>query len=239
MHITRKQWQWLGVFCFLAMAVWLALIGTGNQNATVIVEAIHAAGAVPFFAGLALLPLIGLPVTPFYMLGGAVFGEWICLAGVSVSLLLNLLLSYAMAHCWLSAGLERLLSRRGRPRLPEVKGRNIWVYTLAIRLAPGPPLCIKNYLVALAGVPLGPYLLVSWPIAMGYAAGFIIVGDSLTHRYWWGFLAGLVLTTVFLAAMAAGTYTAAQTSQASRSYSLPDKPSAGRVLAGRNERRSA
>lgn len=202
MPITRKRWRQLGTLGFLVLFGWLLLFWRGDRGVAALVEAVRAAGWLPFFAAMTLFPLAGFPVTPFYLLGGAVFGEWWCLLGTGVSLLVNLLLAYALSVSWLRDALQSLLARRGgRDKLPRFEGRNAWLYVLAIRVTPGPPLSVKSYLAGLAGVPLRPFLLVSWPIAMGYAAGLIVLGDSMTEQRWFGVLAGVLLIAVFLGLM--------------------------------------
>lgn len=181
-----------GLILFGLLLGGVMLAGRGNNRAEAIVEAIRDIGQLPFFAGMTLLPLIGFPVTPFYLLGGAVFGEWHALLATAISLATNLVLSYAIAHRWMRRQLTDLLARRGRS-LPDARKRNVWLYAAAIRLAPGPSLCVKNYLVALANVPLKPYLIISWPIGMGYAAGLIIVGDSLIDRRGIGLAVGALI----------------------------------------------
>lgn len=203
MSRTRKPWQILGVVAFLVVFVWLALVGSRESVADEWVHAIGNAGWPAFFAAMTLLPLIGVPVTPFYLIAGAVFDEWLSLTATALSLLLNLVLAYFLAARWMRHALQTLLARHGDGVvMPAFSSRrHTWLYILAVRVTPGPPLSVKNYLAGLAGVPIGPYLIISWPIAMGYAAGLIVLGDSLTEQHWVGVVAGIVVLGVFLTAM--------------------------------------
>ncbi len=199
--LTRKQRQTLAAFCLLLLFVWLVLMGKGDRTAERIAEAVGNTGWPAFFIAMTLLPLLGVPVTPFYLLGGAVFEEWLCLLGTAISLFVNMLLAYALAAHWMRNALQTLLLRYRRRPLPDIGSRNAWLYALAIRITPGPSLGVKNYLASLAGIGLVPYLVVSWPIAMGYATGLIVLGDSITDQHWFGVLAGITLLVILLVGM--------------------------------------
>ncbi len=205
MPFLRKICFPLGAILVLLPASWLLLTGRAEGAAETVAEAIGAAGWLPFFSAMTLLPLAGLPVTPFYVIGGAVFGEWVCLLGTAISLFVNLSLAYAMAARWMRNALQALLARHGGHRmLPAFSSRrNTWLYILATRLTPGPPLSVKNYMAGLAGVPFAPYMLIAWPISMGYAAGLILLGDSLTEQHGLGILAGIIVLALFLGVMVA------------------------------------
>lgn len=205
MPFPEKKWLTLGAIPVLLLASWFLLTGRGEGIAEAIAKAVGDAGWLPFFSAMTLLPLAGIPVTPFYLVGGAVFGEWACLAGTAISLLVNLSLAYAMAAGWMRNALQTLIARHGgRRMLPAFSSRrNTWLYILATRITPGPPLSVKNYMAGLAGVPFAPYMLIAWPISMGYAAGLILLGDSLTEQHWFGVLAGILVLGIFLVVMVA------------------------------------
>ncbi|HYD83513.1 MAG TPA: hypothetical protein VEA63_05660, partial [Opitutus sp.] len=52
---------------------------------------------------------------------------------------------------------------------------------IVVRVTPGIPFFVQNYLLGLAGVPLGKYLLVSCIISWSYTVGFVVFGDALLH----------------------------------------------------------
>ena len=61
---------------------------------------------------------------------------------------------------------------------------------MLLRITPGVPVFIGNYLLPLGGVGLKEYLLISFPIQFGFAIGFIIFGDSImAGNIRWGLLA--------------------------------------------------
>jgi uncharacterized membrane protein YdjX (TVP38/TMEM64 family) len=53
--------------------------------------------------------------------------------------------------------------------------------TVLLRITPGPPFFVQNYLLGLAGVRFFTYMWISWVISILYAAGFIVFGDAILH----------------------------------------------------------
>lgn len=138
---------------------------------------------IAFFAGMALLPLLGFPLTPFYLAAGATFGAGMGLIGSTVAVSVNLSLSYLLARTalrgWVLAGLRRF----GR-ELPELSAReeDAFRFSLVVKLAPGVPASLKHYALAIAGVPFPTYLAVSMTFAMLYAVPLVVLGQSLLEH---------------------------------------------------------
>lgn len=140
------------------------------------------AGPVPFFAALAVLPAFGVPTTPFYVLAGALFGVAGGLAGSAASLAVNLLLCYWIGR---RSGLRPWLAQRLRRwsrDLPELEGGRALRFALLVKFVPGAPTFLKNYLLILAGVPFRLYFGLSFVVTMAWAAGFIVLGESMQDR---------------------------------------------------------
>ncbi len=135
-------------------------------------------GPVPFFVALALLPAVGFPTTPFFLVGGAAFGVCVGIAGSVASQVVNLVFCYWLATRYLRGFLERLIART-RYRIPQVRKENQLKVTLLIKITPGPPNFLKTYILGLAGIPFGLFFLVSLPTSVGYGIGVILLGDSL------------------------------------------------------------
>lgn len=135
-------------------------------------------GVVPFFAGLAVLPLIGVPTTPLFIIAGATFGLTTALAGTAIAIAINQALSYWLARHVLKQVLIGLLQRWGY-ELPAFTPGKALSFLILMRLAPGLPAFLKNYTTALFDIPFGIYLAVSWMITFAYALSFIVLGDSL------------------------------------------------------------
>lgn len=171
-----------------------------------VVEAIRDMGPVPFFLALAVLPVIGFPVTPFYFLAGATFGVPVSLLGTGLSQALNLVLAYWLARRYLRGLLEKMVARADY-RIPEVQPKNYVNFAILVKVTPGPPNFLKSFILALAHIPFGIFFIVSWPTTMGFAIGVIIFGDSLMDRDVPQAILGFVLMIAFLIAIkVAATY---------------------------------
>lgn len=152
---------------------------------------LQEAPAPLFYLGTALIPLIGIPIAPFYMAAGAAYGLVGCMLGVGLALLLNLTLSYWIAR-FLRGPIERWLAKAGW-KIPQVPQGQYLAFTIMVRLTPGAPLMVQNYILGLSGTPFRTYLLVSWCAEMCIACGYILTGESLYARSWSFLFAGIGL----------------------------------------------
>lgn len=139
------------------------------------------APVIPFFLALAILPLLGVPTTPFFMMSGAAYGITVSLIGTAFALALNLILSYAIARGGLSPLLRKLLARRNY-RLPDLEQKKEIQFTLGVRMVPAMPNFVKNYLLCLAEISFKVYFSLSMLISMLYAAPFIVMGESILEQ---------------------------------------------------------
>lgn len=138
-----------------------------------------AAGKNPaFYVGaLAVLPYGFVPVSFLYLAAGKLYGT---VAGTLLSLAglaLNLPIGYFVGKFWLRAPLTRMLEKRGH-KLPEVPDGEFAKLVILMRVIPGPPLIIQNYLLAMAGTPFTKYYFISLPLTLLFAAGFLMMGDA-------------------------------------------------------------
>lgn len=134
---------------------------------------------LPFFAAMAVVPALGIPATPLYVFAGASFGPLLGLIGSWIALAVNLVLCY-----WIARRLRPQLTwllRRFRTELPDFaeRDRGVVKFTLGVKLAPGVPTFVKNYVLGFVGVPFKPYFAVSMLFTAVYGAAFVLMGDSL------------------------------------------------------------
>ncbi|MGD9420072.1 MAG: TVP38/TMEM64 family protein [Verrucomicrobiota bacterium JB025] len=148
---------WRGVEAFLRVRPWL------------------------LFAGLVLLPAFPVPVSPLFFLVGTVWSErplvacGICLLGMG----LNMAWTY-----WLAArpgrGLvERLLARMN-VRVPELPQNNHVQMILILRLTPGMPFFIQNYVLGFLRVGFLPYVGISMACSGLVACGVVLSGAGVS-----------------------------------------------------------
>jgi uncharacterized membrane protein YdjX (TVP38/TMEM64 family) len=192
----RTRWGYLALLALVVVGIglWLWLPTASVED---VLNAFKRAGPIPFFTALVVLPLIGMPTTPFYLLAGPAFGSGIALLGTAIALALQQVIGYWLARNWLHGVLERLLART-RFQVPEVKPENHVRFTVVVRVAPGVPSWTKNYLGGLARTPFLTYFWISWPISLAYAAGFILLGDAAFSRDWRELIPAVVLVAVLI-----------------------------------------
>lgn len=131
-----------------------------------------------FFSALVLLPLAGVPLTPFYLLMGAAYGIPLSLLAALVALVLNLLISYGVVKLGLGPLLKRLLKKAGYS-IPEQSPRRELRFALILRLIPAMPNFVKNYVLALSGVSFKVFFFTSLLLSYLYALPLILLGDSV------------------------------------------------------------
>lgn len=145
---------------------------------------VRSAGPVVFFSAEAILPAIGAPVMPFHLAAGSAFGEQLGMTTVVLlavaAITVNMAMSYWLAQRAFRPLLEKLLKRFGYT-VPRVQDSDLTDLTILLRVTPGPPFFVQNYLLGLAGVPFGRYLLISCAVQWVYTAGFVLFGDAMLH----------------------------------------------------------
>ncbi len=161
-----------------ALAVTLALAGAGPVRAAVEdgLALIRAAGPGWYFLAMALVPL---PLAWFTVPAGEAFAAQLSLGGVIAASLtavaVQLSVSYVAARYVLRPAIERLVRRRGIA-VPRVRRDNAVSVALLVRLTPGPPMILGTCVLAVAEMPFGRYLLVSWSVALPWVLGGVVLG---------------------------------------------------------------
>jgi uncharacterized membrane protein YdjX (TVP38/TMEM64 family) len=147
-------------------------------------DLIRNAGPVAFFIAMALLPAVGAPILAFSLSAGPVFGERLGIGTVIalslLALLINMALTYFLASRALRPLLEKLFVRLGY-KLPKVEAGDATDLIILLRVTPGIPFCVQNYLLGLARVPFGKYLLISCGFMWAFNIAIILFGDALLN----------------------------------------------------------
>jgi uncharacterized membrane protein YdjX (TVP38/TMEM64 family) len=184
-----------------------------------LVAVIESRGPLPFFAAMTLLTLAGVPITIFYLAAGAAFEPMVNLTGTAAALMLNHLLAHVLGRRTLRPIVAHLL-RKGRFRLPEPGPRGAVYTALVLKLTPGPPFFLRSYLMAVAGIPLKTFLLVSWPLSMAYAIPVILLGESAVEGRLG--LAGLALGLMLVLGLLTALVRSRLSSHRARSRGIDD-----------------
>jgi len=145
---------------------------------------LRAAGPLAFFTAMAILPALGCPMLAFTLTAGTTFagqlGLPLVLAFCGVALAINMALTYWLAAVGIRPWLEQLIART-KYKVPELDEADHSELTLIVRITPGPPFFVQNYLLGLARVRFFTYLWVSWAVVMPMSAGFVVFGDAILH----------------------------------------------------------
>ena len=165
----------------------------------------RAAGPVAFFLAMALMPAAGVPMSVFTLTAGRIFGERMGLTGAIAAALAaataDMLLTYWLARWALRSVVARLMGRLGY-RMPELDSSDITDLIVFVRVMPGIPFFVQNYLLGLAGAPLWRYLIISCAANWSYTGVFIVFGDALLG----GHGRTALIATSLIAALAAATH---------------------------------
>lgn len=148
-----------------------------------IVDWLHGLRPLPYFTVIAVLPALGIPSTPLYILGGASFGVATGLLGSWIALAVNAALCFWIARR--TRPLFERLFRRFETELPEVseRRRGHLRFALGVKLAPGLPAFVKQYGLGMSGISFGTYMAVTMLVSGAYATALVVIGESLLdHR---------------------------------------------------------
>ena len=145
---------------------------------------IRGLGPVTFFAAMAVLPSFGCPLTAFTLSALPVFGGELgapTVVGLALaSIAVNLAFSYWLARYALRPWVEKLLRWMGYT-LPQVAAEDRLGLLVLVRVTPGPPYALQNFVLGMTAIPFGLYMAVSFAIVSLYSAAFILFGDALVH----------------------------------------------------------
>ena len=189
-----------------AGVVWWALHSHGVELRTAldaVLGQVRGLGPVAFFGLMALLPAVGSPISVFTLTAGPLFsptlGLPLVVALALVSLAVNQVLTYALARWLFRPGIEWLCTRLGfaLPKVAEADQRSL---ILLVRVTPGTPFIVQNYLLGLARVAFPSYLAISWVVNSLQCGAMIVCGDALAQ----GQGKGVMLAVSLLVAFAVG-----------------------------------
>jgi uncharacterized membrane protein YdjX (TVP38/TMEM64 family) len=180
---TSSRW-WFGVaITVVLIALCTVWYRSGVSLAEVTGRIASLNGALVFLL-MAILPIGGFSVGVVYLVAGIKFGPVLGGVAVAAATAVHLLGTHWICRSILRAPLERFMAQR-RHKLPHIpEGENVSVAAMAA-LVPGPPYFIRNYLLALSGVPLRVYFFVCLPIYVVRSYVTILLGDlgsELTPR---------------------------------------------------------
>jgi uncharacterized membrane protein YdjX (TVP38/TMEM64 family) len=170
------------VALFLAAITLIALVlffGSGSWKEVI---SDPQANRLQFLLLMLVLPIFGVSIVLFLVFVGIKFGT---LGGLLISglfMLFHMLVAYLVSHSILRPYIDRFLGEHhwARPRLPPDKKL---LYAILFAAIPGLPYAVKNYLLALAGLPFWRYLLVCWTVQLAMGIPFVVLGEAIRSKH--------------------------------------------------------
>jgi uncharacterized membrane protein YdjX (TVP38/TMEM64 family) len=186
------------VLAMLHGADWRGWIAAGQAY-------LQGAGPWVFFGAMAILPILGAPTLFFSLTAASAFAPAMGMGGVVAAsiaaMTLNLVLSYWLARWALRPWLSRLMERFGYS-LPRVGAGDMTDFIVILRVTPGVPYCVQNYLLGLADAPVARYFLISCALVWPNVTAFTIFGAALRS----GRGLAIFYAACLLVALVAGTH---------------------------------
>jgi uncharacterized membrane protein YdjX (TVP38/TMEM64 family) len=164
----------------LGVAVLVVLLGMSVGYHYIDMPALHARAqrlSGPMVLGLlAVLPLVGFPVTLLHVVAGVRFGPWLGLAAVAGATLFHLTASYLLVKAvphFFAPKLEAI-----RQRIPRGAHGPVTLFTL---LLPGAPYWAINYVLPLISVRFWVFMGIAFPMHVARSTISIYFGDASDH----------------------------------------------------------
>lgn len=151
------------------------------------------------FAALVILPGFPVPMTALMLLTGTMWRDspMAACAVVILAMALNMCWTYWLAARPARGLVEKLLSR-GTIQIPKLQRDNHLRTVLLMRLTPGIPLFVQNYVLGFLQIPFRLYLLVSMACSGLIACGVVLSGAGVAGGNFMPAITGVGLLVVGL-----------------------------------------
>jgi len=160
-------------------------------------EAFLKANPWSLFLALVFLPGLPFPISALLVLAGLVWGAtwWACLLAL-LALALNMTWTYWVAAYPARGVIEKVLANTSL-RIPDLPKQDHVRLILMLRLTPGLPLFIHNYILGFLRTPFRLYLLLSLCLSGPISIGILLTGGALMEGK-----AGLAITGIGIVVIA-------------------------------------
>ncbi|MEA2061735.1 MAG: VTT domain-containing protein [Thermodesulfobacteriota bacterium] len=140
----------------------------------------------------AVLPVLGFPISIFLVLLGLRFGPWYGMLFMMAGMPLHLLATFGLSHSFLRPWMERFAQKKAFT-IPRVPAHRQVEFSFIFMAVPGLPYTVKNYMLALSGVPFHIFFLMGWGVNALLGALFVILGGAATQ---WGIILPVILVII-------------------------------------------
>jgi uncharacterized membrane protein YdjX (TVP38/TMEM64 family) len=146
---------------------------------------------------LAVLPVLGFPLSVLLLMAGVKMGFWWGMALFAALVPLHMLLTHLLTHTFIRGPLEYILAKYSKG-MPLIARKRAVFFVVIFTGFPGLPYAVKNCFLSLSNIPLPVYLLAAWPMHVVLAAPFVGVGGSAARADWrLGLLFAVLLVVVY------------------------------------------
>jgi len=188
---SKRRWV-IGCVCaiILGATLWWAISSTGPDWRSLL-RRMSTLNSTALLLLSTVLPLAGFPITLVYLLVGARFGRLLGLGVVGVITAIHLLGTHWITRSFFRRPLLLFMARH-KHHVPKVPPGENGAIALMLMLTPAIPYFIRNYALALSGIPLRIYFCVALPIHLlrSYVALFLGNFGSSPSRQGLIFLGG-------------------------------------------------
>lgn len=141
-------------------------------------EWLQNAPPIIFFGAMSLLTIGPVPLTPFYITAGSLYGIGPSLLWIPPAIVLNNVIAYTLTTSFLRPWLQALVAKRDLsiPTLDSKREQTLFI--VMVRITPGPPYFMQSLILGLAGVDRLRFLVLSLPVHMIFVVGFVVLGRS-------------------------------------------------------------
>jgi uncharacterized membrane protein YdjX (TVP38/TMEM64 family) len=141
-------------------------------------EHLQAAPPIVFFGAMAILTVFPIPLSPFYIVAGPLFGILPSLLWIPPAIVLNNLIAYTLTTSLLRPWIQKVVTKRGHsiPTFKSRKEQNLFI--AMVRITPAFPYFLQSLVLGLAGVERLPFLVISLAVHMIFPVGFVVLGRS-------------------------------------------------------------
>jgi uncharacterized membrane protein YdjX (TVP38/TMEM64 family) len=176
-HISksRKRNRFILWTTVIGIAVLIGVLTHSLSLKTIHTWSVGMNGWVLFLL-MASLPLVGVPMSLLCVMAGAKFGQWEGLAITAAAVAINLTASWWIGRAWLRKPVEKLLQKTEYKKPSLQKGEYVGVCILTA-LVPGPSYTLKNYFLALSGLPFKVVFWVGLPAHVFAMSPGILFGN--------------------------------------------------------------
>lgn len=156
--------------------------------------------ALLLLVGMLFFPTFGIPISPFFVLAGAIWGIRIGLTLCFLCIGFNLVFSYFFYRKCINKVIFKIIFRK--KGIPEIKKRSDlssfkWVFL--IQLIPHLPYSAQCYILAtLPDIRFWHYLGLSWIVQFIWACGFVCGGQAIKTGEWGLTIFCILLIGIFL-----------------------------------------